>query len=157
MAFERLYRRHLSGVHRTARWLLGTDDVDDAVQEVFVRLWQKLHTFEGRSAVASWLHRVSTNVLLRYRTRLGRQGAREKPFDPADDRTARVRPGLRMDLDNAVTTLPERARTVFVLHDMQGLSHEEIAGLMKTDIATSRSQLHRARRLLRQRLIGGPA
>lgn len=156
-AFERIYRRHLPRVHGTARWLLGTDDVDDAIQEAFVRVWTRLDTFNGTAALGTWLFRVATNVILRHRDKRGRRASREVamalPLEPATT----DRPDLRLDIETAVKALPERARAVFVLHEIEGLEHHEIASIMGTDVATSRSQLHRARRMVRKRLMGGDA
>lgn len=152
-AFERLYRAHLARVHGLARWLLGTDDVDDAVQEIFIRVWEKLDTFSGQAAFGTWLHRVAVNHLLRRRQRQATHAARhtEDP-DTVVLRAPASRPDLRVALERAVGELPAGAREVFVLHDMEGYKHEEIGGLLGIDPGTSRSQLHRARMLLRQHL-----
>ena len=151
-AFERLYRRHVNRVHGLARWLLGTDDVDDVLQDVFVRAWEKLHTFKGRSAFATWLHRLATNVILRRRqesrTREARYGGSAAEVDLAS--RTRMTPGLGVDLEAAVGALPEKAREVFVLHDVVGYRHEEIADQLGISPGTSRSQLHHARMALRQ-------
>jgi RNA polymerase sigma-70 factor (ECF subfamily) len=151
-AFERLYRRHVGRVNALARWLLAGQDVDDAVQEVFVRVWQKLGTFAGQSAFTTWLHRVAVNALLRRRETTGRFRARHTDDEialgaaPAPAR----HPDIRMAIEGAVETLPAGAREVFVLHDMEGYKHEEIGDLLGIDPGTSRSQLHRARMLLRK-------
>lgn len=153
-AFERLYRSHVARVHSLARWLLGTDDVDDAVQEVFIRAWWKLGTFSGRSSFGTWLHRVAVNLLVRRRERRSIRWDREPSIEPAMlAATAPVdRPDLRVAIEAAVETLPAGAREVFVLHDMEGYRHEEIGDLLGIDAGTSRSQLHRARMALRARL-----
>lgn len=153
-AFERIYRRHLPRVHSNARWLLGTDDVDDALQEAFIRVWTKLSSFNGDSSLGTWLHRVTTNVILRHRERRGRRGQREVSMEGVTDPSRSPRSDLRLDLEAAVAALPDRARVVFVLHEMEGHDHDEIARMMDTSIATSRSQLHRARRLIRERMTG---
>lgn len=151
-AFERLYRRHVNRVHGLARWLLGTDDVDDVLQDVFVRAWEKLHTFKGSAAFATWLHRLATNLILRRRqesrTREARLGGSAAEWDRAS--AARVTPGLGIDLEAAVDALPEKAREVFVLHDVVGYRHEEIAEQLGIAPGTSRSQLHHARMALRE-------
>lgn len=151
-AFERLYRRHVAKVNALARWLIGEADVDDAVQEVFVRVWQKLGTFAGHSAFGTWLHRVAVNALLRRRQTIGRNRARFTEDEVAlEAAPAPARhPELRLAIERAVETLPAGARQVFVLHDMEGFKHEEIADLLHIDAGTSRSQLHRARMLLRK-------
>lgn len=153
-AFERLYRTHLPRVHRIARWILGTDDVDDAIQDVFVRVWNKLDTFGGRSTFETWLNTVATRVVLRYRDGLQRQSEREVRVDFESEDSKVSKPDLSLDIEAAVRALPERARVVFVLHEVQGFSHDEIAEFMSTSGTTSRTQLHRARELLRARLMG---
>ena len=153
-AFERLYRRHLSKVHSLARWMVAPGDVDDSVQEVFIRVWEKLGTFAGQSAFATWLHRVAVNVMLRRRQKYGRDRSRatddEFALDAVADRPRH--PDLRVAIERAVDTLPAGAREVFVLHDMEGYKHDEIAEMLGVDPGTSRSQLHRARMLLRKAL-----
>ena len=153
-AFERLYRRHVARVTSLARWLLDAAEADDAVQEVFIRVWQKLHTFAGQSAFGTWLHRVAVNLLLRRRQSLGisrrRQVNDEIPVLSAAGRPER--PDLKVAIERAVDRLPAGAREVFVLHDMEGYKHDEIAEMLAVDAGTSRSQLHRARLLLRQQL-----
>lgn len=153
-AFERLYRAHVARVYSLARWLLGGDDVEDAVQEIFIRVWEKLGTFSGQSAFGTWLHRVAVNHLIRRRSRRAVHRARETADDTAvlSATTPRARPELRVAIENAVEQLPAGAREVFVLHDMEGYRHEEIAGMLGVDPGTSRSQLHRARMLLRKAL-----
>ncbi len=153
-AFERLYRRHLARVTSLARWLGDPADVDDAVQEVFLRVWQKLGTFGGQSAFSTWLHRVTVNLLLRRRERVGvrrrRETRDEEPILLAQ--APAERPELRLAIERAVERLPAGARDVFVLNDMEGYKHEEIGRMLGVDPGTSRSQLHRARLLLRQQL-----
>jgi RNA polymerase sigma-70 factor (ECF subfamily) len=153
-AFERLYRAHVARVNALARWLLGGDDVEDAVQEVFIRVWEKLGTYSGDAAFGTWLHRVAVNHFLRRRERRSVHHGRTSEGDQAMDSAAapRATPDLRIAIERAVGQLPARARDVFVLHDMEGYKHEEIAGMLAIDPGTSRSQLHRARLLLRQQL-----
>ncbi len=150
-AFERLYRRHVDRVHSRACWLLGRDDVEDVIQEVFVRAWDKLATFRGQSAFGTWFHRLATNVILRSREKLRTEAHRHSGSQAELDRatTGSATPGLRVDIETAVGRLPEGARRVFVLFDMEGYTHEEIAKLLGISVGTSRSQLHRARMALR--------
>ncbi|NOT08055.1 MAG: RNA polymerase sigma factor [Gemmatimonadales bacterium] len=153
-AFERLYRRHVARVTSLARWLLDPSETDDAVQEVFIRVWQKLHTFAGQSAFGTWLHRVAVNLMIRRRQSLGiarrRRGGDEETIHAAP--APSERPDLKVAIERAVDVLPAGAREVFVLHDMEGYKHDEIAKMLGVDPGTSRSQLHRARLLLRQQL-----
>lgn len=153
-AFERLYHRHIARVHTLARRMLGTEHADDAVQDVFVRAWQKLGLFRGEAAFGTWLHRLAINVILARRGDLGKQRARyienEFAFERAE--APRVSNEARIDLEAALQKLPEGARQVFVLHDVEGFKHEEIAALLQVTAGTSKSQLHRARMVLREYL-----
>lgn len=153
-AFERLYRKHVDRVHGLARWLLGGDDVEDSVQDVFIRVWQKLSQFEGRSAFGTWLHKLAVSVLLRRRQMRGIRDARHSgsEFALADRPSRRNTPDLRVAIEAAVDQLPDGAREVFVLHDMEGYRHEEIGAMLGCTSGTSRSQLHRARMMLREHL-----
>lgn len=153
-AFERLYRRHVPRIHSLARRMLGAAEADEATQEVFVRAWKKLSTFRGDAAFATWLHRVAINSFLAHRKSAALRAARyandERAFSLAADRP--VRTDLRVDFEAAIETLPDGAREVFVLYDIEGYKHEEIARRLGISIGTSKSQLHRARMLLRSHL-----
>jgi RNA polymerase sigma-70 factor (ECF subfamily) len=154
VAFERLYRRHVGKVAALARWLVGSggSEVEDAVQDVFVRVWQKLGTFAGESSFSTWLHRVAVNLLLRRRQTVVRHQTRisAEPDALGLVPTRRDHPELRLAIEHAVGQLPSGAREVFVLHDMEGYKHEEIGRMLEIDPGTSRSQLHRARMMLRR-------
>ena len=153
-AFERLYRTHVTRVHGLARRMLSDGDADEATQDVFVRAWEKLGTFRGEAAFGTWLHRLAVNVLLARRSAQGTRRARELPDEAALDLAAvrRQSPELRMDFEQAIARLPDGARQVFVLHDIEGYRHEEIAGMLGVAAGTSKSQLHRARMALRHHL-----
>ncbi len=101
-AFERLYHRHVARVHSLARRMLDNDLADEVTQDVFVRAWQKLHTFRGEAAFGTWLHRLAINVILARRGSLGRQRQRftdsEIPLETMATRT--VEPGVGLDLEN---------------------------------------------------------
>jgi RNA polymerase sigma-70 factor (ECF subfamily) len=154
-AFERLYRLHHARVDRLARWLLASSDVADVVQDVFVRAWRKLDGFEERAAFGTWLHRLAVNVLLRARQGRSDWDSRHTGDDAdAFEQIVAADPAVRLDLDAAIAGLPAGARDVFVLFDVEGHSHGEIAQLLDISAHTSRSQLHRARMLLRQRMKG---
>jgi len=153
-AFERLYREHTGKIHGLACRMAGADDAEDLTQEVFVKVWEKLDTFRGDAAFSTWLHRVAVNVILSHRKARGR---RRETFTP-DEREIQRAPvdpkkvGAKIDLEGAMGFLPDGAREVFVLHDVEGYKHREIAELMDVTEGTSKSQLHRARMLLRERL-----
>lgn len=154
IAFERLYRRHIARVHTLARRMLGPQYADDAAQDIFVRAWQKIGLFRGDSAFGTWLHRLAINVILGRRGDLAKQRARYSENDLAVERAEapRVSTEVRIDFEAALERLPEGARQVFVLHDVEGFKHEEIAALLRVTAGTSKSQLHRARMVLREYL-----
>lgn len=153
-AFERLYRAQVARIHSLARRMVGPGEADELTQDVFVRGWQKLHTFRGEAAFGTWLHRLGVNVMLAHR---GAQGARrrylDEDVDPADVGSTRPAPvELTLDFETAIGRLPPGARQIFVLHDVEGYKHEEIARMLGIASGTSKAQLHRARMALRQRL-----
>jgi RNA polymerase sigma-70 factor (ECF subfamily) len=153
-AFERLYRRHVARVHGLARRMLGEAEPDEVTQEVFVRTWRKLGTFRGEAAFGTWLHRLALNVILSHRSSRGTRYRRfvEQP-DPGEAEPARTAPPeFGVDFEAAIARLPDGAREIFVLHDVEGYKHEEIAGLLDITVGTSKSQLHHARMALRRHL-----
>lgn len=154
-AFERLYRAHVNRIHALARRMLSPDEADDATQDVFIRAWQKLGTFRGESAFSTWLHKLAVNVCLGRRSQLGTQRERYHPDDAPLATVAHPHTGGaedRLDFESALQQLPDGARQVFVLHDVEGYRHEEIAEMLGTVTGTSKSQLHRARMALRRHL-----
>jgi RNA polymerase sigma-70 factor (ECF subfamily) len=153
-AFERLYRSHAGRMHSLVRRMLSDEDPDEVTQDIFVRAWQKLATFRGEAAFGTWLHRLGLNVILARRETLGIRRQRYVDGDAPLDRlpTRRGSPEAAMDVENAIERLPEGARQVFVLHDIEGYRHEEIADMLGLATGTSKSQLHRARMALRQHL-----
>lgn len=153
-AYERLYRRHVARVHGLARRMIGVELADEVTQDVFVRVWEKLDTFQGRSAFSTWLHRVAVNVILGRRAQLGKRRDRFKQDEPTLLRTSTrgARPDIQMDVERAVERLPPGAREVFVLYDVEGYKHREIAELLGISAGTSKSQLHEARMALREYL-----
>ena len=157
-AFERLYRTHVPRILALARRMAGADSADELAQDVFVRVWHKLGSFRGESSLATWVHRLAVNVIVeRFRT-LGT--ARDRFLADGDDAIAHLPAPTEaargwdagMDLRVAVDRLPAGARTVFVLHDVEGYKHEEIGTLLGVSVGTSKSQLHRARMTLRGHL-----
>lgn len=155
-AFERLYRRHAARIHTLARRMAGPDAADDLTQDVFVRAWDKLATFRGESAFGTWLHRLAVNVILsRHRSeKNARAWIVDDEYALAAAAIHAVHPATKMDLDAAIARLPEGARKIFVLHDVEGWTHEEIAEQMGLVPGTSKSQLSRARAALRRMLDG---
>ena len=154
-AFERLYRTNLPKVHSLVRRMTGGRDADELTQDIFVRVWQKLGSFRGDSAFATWLHRLAVNVVIeRFRTETTRRNRHIDGDDVfATLPAAPTRSGdLAMDFDGALEKLPDGAREIFVLHDVEGYKHHEIATMLEISAGTSKAQLHRARMLLRRHL-----
>ena len=155
-AFERLYRCNVGRIHALARRMSGNDDAEELTQEVFVRAWQRLGSFRGESAFSTWLHRVAVNVILSRRETRAIHRARTVEGDEVlESLPARsVGHDQRMDFERALLRLPDGARQVLVLHDVEGFKHEEIATLLGVTSGTTKAQLHRARMLLRTHLDG---
>ena len=154
-AFEELYRTHAGRIHALCLRLEGDGArAEELTQDVFVRAWERLPTFRGESAFGTWLHRLAVNVVLADRRSLWRRGRRLVfTDDPASfERPGEGVTGNTADLEGAIAALPKGARAVFVLHDVEGYTHEEIARLSGIAEGTSKAQLFRARRLLREAL-----
>ncbi|HKJ03436.1 MAG TPA: sigma-70 family RNA polymerase sigma factor [Longimicrobiales bacterium] len=151
-AFERLYRSQVGRVHALARRMVGDDVAEDLTQEVFIRAWEKLGSFRGEAKFGTWLHRLAVNHLLTRRETLRRREARTASGEGILERlTAPLKrsSAAALDLEVAMGRLPEGAKQVFVLYDVEGYGHDDIAEFMNISVGTSKSQLHRARMLLR--------
>ncbi len=155
-AYERLYRAHVGRVFALCVRLCGERaKANDLAQDAFVHAWQKLSLLDNDAAFASWLYKLTVNMVLMTLRREKKWNAREAGSDVLeavepvrgrrDDGAA-----ARVDLERAIAALPAQARVVFVLHDVEGYRHEEIADHMNIAVGTSKAQLHRARRLLRE-------
>jgi RNA polymerase sigma-70 factor (ECF subfamily) len=152
-AFARLYREHAGRIHSLARRMAGDNDADELTQDVFVRAWEKLRTFRGESAFGTWLHRLAVNLILAKRQSSATRRNREAGDEALEWTPARsAQPELAMDFETAIQKLPDGARQIFVLFDVEGYRHEEIAEMLGVSVGTSKSQLHRARMILREHL-----
>jgi RNA polymerase sigma-70 factor (ECF subfamily) len=153
-AFERLYRVNLPRVHGLVRRMAGGRDTDELTQDVFVRVWRKLSSFRGDSAFATWLHRLAVNVVIEhFRTEATRRKRLHDGEEIFETLPSPPRPrDVSMDFEAALTKLPDGAREIFVLHDVEGYKHHEIAALLGISAGTSKAQLHRARMMLRRHL-----
>ena len=158
-AFERLYRTHVNRVFSLCTRMCGSKvRGEELTQDVFVRAWEKLPQFRGDSAFSTWIHRVAVNIVLTDRKNEGRARRRTKEDDEevGEDIFAPAatvpRDADRMDLAAAIDSLPPGARQIFVLHDVEGYKHEEIAEMCGITAGGSKAQLHRARLLLREAL-----
>lgn len=152
-AFETVYRDHVGRVYALVRRMCGDAAMaDELTQDVFVRVWERIGSYRGDAAFGTWLHRLAVNVSLGDKRSEGRHLARVVPqADPDDGKSSVSRhDDASIDLQRALDTLPEKARQVFVLHDVEGWPHEDIAEAMGTTVGTSKAQLHRARSLLRK-------
>jgi RNA polymerase sigma-70 factor, ECF subfamily len=166
-AFEEIYRLHSRRVFSLCLRMLGDPvDAEDLAQEAFLQLFRKIHTFRGESAFSSWLHRLTANVVLM-------SFRRKKAVVASLDEVMRINeednaprweiggPDLRLtgvfdraNLQTAIEQLPEGYKRMFLLHDVHGYEHNEIAEILGCSIGNSKSQLHKARKRLRELLHG---
>ena len=157
-AFEALYRRYVPRVFGLCLRMVGDSGLaEEITQDVFVRVWEKLHLFRGDSSLAPWLLAVTANVVKRHWRLSRRKTDIECSMESLEKARGSVRPEIgeplgNVDLEKAIGQLPEKARKVLVLHDIEGYQHSEIAGMMGITIGTTKAQLHRARRMLREAL-----
>jgi len=155
-AFEQLYREHSPRVYALCLRLSGgkTDEATELLQDAFIRAWRGLRNFRGDSAFSSWLHRLTVNAMLERARSDKRRTARvlfmEQPG--ADLSVVEERPDVKVDLESAIASLPEGARIVFVLHEIEGYQHAEIAEQLGVAEGTVKAQMHRARKLLMKAL-----
>ena len=163
LAFEEVYKAHAGKLFSVACRMLGNPaDAEDLLQEIFLSAHRKLDGFRGESALGTWLYRLATNHCLDYlRSRTARTN---QLTDALDDERGQFEPGrgglaersiTKMDLERALAQLPEGCRAAFVLHDVQGLEHREVAEALGIAEGTSKSQVHKARLRLRALLSGG--
>lgn len=164
-AFERIYRLHNRRVYALCLRMVGnTAEAEDLSQEAFLQLFRKIGTFRGESAFSTWLHRLAVNVvLMRLRKKTLVATSLDEATEPDEDAGGPRKdiggPDLRLsgsvdrvNLERAVEQLPPGYRSIFVLHDVQGYEHNEIAVIMNCSIGNSKSQLHKARMRLRELL-----
>ncbi len=164
--FERLYRAHVSRVFGLCVRLVDGDrsKAEQFTQDAFVRAWEKLGSFRGDSQFSTWMHRLTVNLVLGEHRLLKRWVSFDdvQPGIEADEDGPGMadQPGThpqqqlgeRMDLERAIARLPKGARAVLLLHDVEGYQHEEIAKLTGIAVGTSKAQLHRARKLMKEML-----
>ncbi|MDX1455238.1 MAG: sigma-70 family RNA polymerase sigma factor [Gammaproteobacteria bacterium] len=155
-AFEALYRRHIGRIYaHCLRLTSETTTAEECAQEAFIMAWRKLDSFRGDSAFGSWIYTIATNTVMMHFRQQKRQQNHLQSVDaeqwerlPGEAQSD----GLHMDLNSALHSLPHGAKMVFLLHDVEGYRHEDIAEQLDIAVGTSKAQLHRARRLLRERL-----
>jgi RNA polymerase sigma-70 factor, ECF subfamily len=156
-AFEELYRTHAGRLYSLLFRMAGSaEEAEDLLQEVFLTAHRKLGDFRGESALGTWLYRMAVNHCLDFLR--GRQGKMARATDSLDDEgamePAAVTPQIpsavsRVDLERAIARLPHGCRMAFVLHDVEGFEHREVAALLGVSEGTSKSQVHKARMKLR--------
>jgi RNA polymerase sigma-70 factor (ECF subfamily) len=164
-AFETLYHLHCRRVYALCLRMTGDiSEAEDLAQDAFLQLFRKIRTFRGESAFSSWLHRLTANVVLMHFRRKKQRALSLDEILACDEETGRVRPELgvqdqrlagtcdRINLDAAIGELPEGYKRMLLLHDVQGYQHNEIAGILGCSIGNSKSQLHKARKRLRELL-----
>lgn len=155
-ALEELYKRHKDKVYALAlRLTNNVQDAEDIVQDVFVQVHRKINSFRGDAAFSSWLYRIATNISMSaLRQRQRRRKEQTSEHIQASSHQAQVKDTrlLKPFLEEAIASLPPKSRMVFVLHDVQGFQHQEIAQMLNCSVGTSKSQLHKARSHLRKTL-----
>jgi RNA polymerase sigma-70 factor (ECF subfamily) len=160
VAFEELYRRHNRRVYALClRMTRSVEEAEDLTQEAFIQLYRKIGSFRGDSAFSTWLHRLTVNqVLMHFRKRSVKlERTTEEGETPEQTVKGTENPNQmpvidRIALDRAIAQLPPGYRTVFLLHDVEGHEHEEVARILNIAVGTSKSQLHKARMKLRSLL-----
>jgi RNA polymerase sigma-70 factor, ECF subfamily len=163
--FERLYQLHSKPVHRLClRLARNSAEAEDLAQEAFLQLFRKIHTFRGESSFSTWLHRLTVNVvLMRLRRKRHPEISLDATVQPGEENSRPLmepgRPDLRLsgvldhvNLSNAIDQLPDGYKEIFILHDVEGYEHSEIAGILGCSVGNSKSQLFKARLRLRQLL-----
>jgi len=162
-AFAALFEAHKRRIYSLClRMTSNTAEAEDLTQEAFLQLFRKIATFRGESAFSTWLHRLAVNVVLMHLRKKGLQQVSLDETDNSQDEPVRRDYGSedlrltgsvdRIGLQDAIAELPPGYRAVFVLHDVEGYEHNEIAEIMKCSVGNSKSQLHKARMKLRERL-----
>lgn len=160
-AFEMLYERHHRRVYSLCLRMTNSQiEAEDLTQEVFIQLFRKIGSFRGDSAFSTWLHRMTVNQVLMYFRRRSVKNEKTSESGEIPEQTVsgtenpRKMPVVdKIALKNAVAQLPNGYRNVFILHDVQGYEHEEVAKIMGISVGTSKSQLHKARLKLRGLLM----
>jgi RNA polymerase sigma-70 factor (ECF subfamily) len=153
-AMEMLYHQYKRRVFGMAHRIVGVSDAEEVAQEVFVRVFRGLASFRGDSALSTWIYRLTVNAALSHLARRGRRnevgddGLTELPAPPVAERDS----ALAARIEAALAQLPAGYRAILVLHDVEGLSHEECAAILECRIGTCKSQLHKARARMRDLL-----
>ena len=159
-AFEELYRQHAGRLYNLAYRMAGSaQDAEDLLQEMFLHAHRKLASFRGESSLGTWLYRLGTNRCLDHlRGRQARMDRASESLDqPPVEQPVAPMPAVpsavsRIDLERAIGRLPDGCRAAFLLHDVEGFEHGEVARILGISVGTSKSQVHKARMKLRSML-----
>jgi RNA polymerase sigma-70 factor (ECF subfamily) len=155
-AFESLYRMHIGRVFGICRrMLIDTSRAEDVTQKIFIQVWMKLPSFRGESRFSSWLYRLSVNIVLDEMKLVGwknESAIRNKQVKISKEPSFEPSHNFSLDLNHAIDSLPSQARIIFVMHDVAGYTHEEIAEALNLASGTCKAQVSRARRILREML-----
>ena len=157
-AFRELYDNNVSRVYAVCLRISRDPDIaEELTQEVFIKAWEKLSSFQFGSKFSSWLHSIAVNQFLMMKRSEKRLSERVSELTYMIDteqlhNKSKHHHDARIDIEQALEKLPEQARIAFVLHDIEGYKHHEISGIMNIEIGTSKAHLHRARRMLREEL-----
>jgi RNA polymerase sigma-70 factor (ECF subfamily) len=155
-AFEELYHRTADRVYALCLRMAGdAQHAEELVQDVFVRAWEKLRTFRGDARFTTWLHRLTVNLVLQDRRSRGRRRGHEvtaPDLEVYGHAAVRAMPGTRVDLERIIAGLPDKAREVLVLRDVQGYKYKEIAEMTGVTLGTVKAQIHRARGMVQEAL-----
>jgi RNA polymerase sigma-70 factor (ECF subfamily) len=147
--FEAIYESYKSKVYSTAYRMVGnSSDAEDVTQDVFVRIYKKLHTLRNEAVLSSWIWRITMNLCIDW----VRKKKVKMPLNEEQVIAKKSDPDLRLTLEQMISVLPNGYKSVFILHDVEGLNHKEISKALRISEGTSKSQLHRARLALRDRL-----
>jgi RNA polymerase sigma-70 factor, ECF subfamily len=156
---EAIYHRFKRRVFALALRIVGAVDAEEVAQEAFIRVFRGLPKFRGDAALGTWIYRLAVNAALSHKARRANAPTVDADDNAAADKALAVAPetgdaALRKQLERALAALPVGYRTVIVLHDVEGLEHEEVAAILDCHVGTSKSQLHKARAKLREMLAG---
>ncbi len=156
-AFEQLYEKHARRIYALClRMLSDPRRAEELTQDTFVRAWEAIASFEFQSAFGTWLHRIGVNVVLndvRSRKRRESRVSAVENLEIFEGEVSDAMPDTKMDLERAIALLPPGAKEVLILHDVEGYRYREIAEMVGTAEGTVKSQLNRARRLVREALV----
>ena len=155
-AYEAVYRRYVGRVYALSLRMCGDAQMaEEVTQDTFVKAWRGLDRFRGDAKFTTWLHRITVNIVLQNRRTQGRRSSREEVTDNVDALGHSVSPahtGRKVDLERAIADLPAGARDVLLLRDVQGYKYREVADMLGVAVGTVKAQVHRARKMVQERL-----